>query len=133
MFLNSLIFHPKHIPAILSGKKTATVKLWLGPIVDAGATVMFVDSHQGTPFALGQIVSVQRKEICSLTDEDMRDSQHSETLEELAKKLSEYYEKKVTVDSDVVVIRFKVVSDGQDEEEYEELLKEEKKRRKGIW
>lgn len=132
MYLNSLIFPPKHIQKILSGAKHATIRLWLGPVVDVGATVLLVDSHQGKPFAMAQITGVERKELCALNREDLQDSQHTESLEELAQKMSAFYDQKVTVDSDVVVIRFKIISDGQEESEYDEIQSQQKRRWKGM-
>jgi hypothetical protein len=127
MFLQTLNFHPRHIQAILSGKKLATIRLWHTPQLEPDAMVLLIDSHQGTPFAVSQIMSTERKPISRLEPRDMTESGHTETWQELGKKLEQYYEEPVDEDTPVTVVRFKIIEDGQDEESFKERIEKMQK------
>jgi hypothetical protein len=113
MFLTTLGFQAKNIPLILSGKKTATLRLWDTPLVNAGDLVVFTESHHGKPFAVVRISSVEQKTFDELDEADKNDSLNNDQFENFQKKFVAYYHRPIHNDTVFTLVRFRIIDDGQ--------------------
>lgn len=114
MILKTIAFAPKHIPHILAGTKTATLRFWRKSDIVPNETIFLIDAFQKMPFALARVTSIEQKTFDQLDDEDKDDSGHEESFEDFQRQLQADYKIPVLRKTPFLVVRFAVIDDGQD-------------------
>lgn len=75
----------------------------------AGDIVIFIKRPKLTPFAEVELIDVVKKPFGNLTKEDKEGHERFESSEIMYQTYSKYYNKTVTADTSVRVIKFKVL------------------------
>jgi len=97
-----LKFAPKHIPAILSGEKTATWRVFDDKDLTTGDAAAFVNAQTDAIFAYALLSSVTEKCIADINEEDWRLQAAVQcSLEELCSSFSRIYARPVSPDTRV--------------------------------
>lgn len=93
---------------ILDGYKTSTMRLFDDKDLRAWEDLEFVDSDTGEVFAQAVSTEVTEKPLSELNEIDFEGHEKWDTPEEMLKNLQAYYGDKVTMETLVKVIRFKL-------------------------
>jgi hypothetical protein len=105
-----LKFAPKLVPLVLSGEKTCTWRMFDEKDFQVGDQVSFVGG--GNEFAQAVIVSVREKRLGDITSEDEANDGHERfgSTEERLETYKGYYGDRVTLDTVVKILQFKITS-----------------------
>jgi hypothetical protein len=112
--MKTLKFSQDLVELIKSGSKTSTWRLFDDKDIKVGDLVIFIKRPKLTPFAESIITEVIIKKLKDLTKKDKEGHEAFETEEMMYKTYSGYYKKKVTPDTDIKIIRFKILKFLQD-------------------
>ena len=105
-----LKFAPHLVPLILSGKKTATWRLFDDKDLSEGDSVDFLEHGTHRHFATVLCTRVVEKPLNKLSVEDKRGHETYETDEEMYQMFSKYYDRPIGPDSIVKIIWY-VITD----------------------
>jgi len=131
--MNTIVFDPLYIPHILTGKITATVRLWPLARVTPNDTIMFVDAYQRKPFAIAKISLIETKRFSEFTDDDKNATQIFDNFENFAKVMESFYGETITPETEFRIVHFVLIDDGQQQiiemqrKAEEEKMSDEKK------
>jgi len=115
MMTNTIVFDPLYIAHILTGKITATIRLWHLSRVTPNDTVLFVDAYQRKPFAVAKISLIETKRFSEFSDDDRDATQVFENFEDFSKIMESFYGQLVTEETEFRIIHFRLIDDGQEE------------------
>jgi hypothetical protein len=107
--MKTLKFSQELVELVKTGKKTTTWRLFDDKDLKTGDLVIFLRRPELTPFAEARITHVSVKSMAELTDEDRIGHEDVGTGEEIYKIYSGYYNKEVTHETEVKVIKFEVL------------------------
>jgi hypothetical protein len=103
-----LHFNPDLVALILNGKKTSTWRLWDDKDLKTGDIVEFADSVTREVFATAKLTRVIEKPFMDLSEEEKLGHEKYSDPEELFKKFSVYYGKRVDSLTLFKVIKFEL-------------------------
>jgi hypothetical protein len=113
MMMNTIVFDPLYIPHILTGKITATVRLWPLARVTPNDTIMFVDAYQRKPFAIAKISLIETKRFSEFTDDDKNATQIFDRFNNFARIMESFYGETITPETEFRIVHFVLIDDGQ--------------------
>lgn len=111
--MNTIVFDPLYIPHILTGKITATVRLWPLARVTPNDTIMFVDAYQRKPFAIAKISLIETKRFSEFTDDDKNATQIFDRFNNFARIMESFYGETITPETEFRIVHFVLIDDGQ--------------------
>ncbi len=94
---------------ILKGEKTSTWRLFDDKDLQIGDKLVFQVKETGVDFANAEILSVREKKLGDITEDDQTGHEPFISQEEMLNTYKKYYGDKVTLDTIVKIIDFKVV------------------------
>lgn len=106
--MKTLKFESDLAPKILSGEKTTTWRLWDDKDLEVGDEVEFINRSNGEVFTKATLTKVYEKPFRDLTPEDWLGHEEFPSREEMYKTYSGYYRRKVTPDTIVKIIHFRL-------------------------
>lgn len=107
----SLKFNPPLIPLILSGKKTATWRLFDDKELAVGDIFEIIESGTQKQFGTAKINKVVIKEFQDLQEEDHLGHESYGNLNQILQSYSKMYKTPVTRKTSVKIIRFDLLSE----------------------
>lgn len=125
----TIVFDPLYIPHILTGKITATVRLWPIERVMSNDTVMFVDAYQRKPFAIAKISLIETKRFEKFTDDDRDATQIFYDFKDFTKVMESFYGEKISAETEFRIVHFVLIDDGQQQaiEDQQQTQEQDKK------
>ncbi|MBI2637933.1 MAG: ASCH domain-containing protein [Candidatus Sungbacteria bacterium] len=105
-----LKFKHRFVPAILSGEKTSTWRLFDDKDLKEGDELLLIDKETDENFAEAEIVSVKEKKISDIEGADYEGHEMYMNKEKMYKALQGYYGKEVGPDTLVKIIIFRLTS-----------------------
>jgi len=99
-----LHFRPEYVRAILSGKKRATIRVGARNVRPGMIIILAVG---GKPFAKARVVSVRRKKVREITEEETRKEGFSDFTELYAALRSHY--PGLSLDDEVTIIEWQLI------------------------
>jgi len=106
--MKTIKFETKLVPLVLSGQKTSTWRLFDDKALQAGDDLMLVNKETGEQFAEATIISVREKKLGELSDADWEGHERYESEEKMYEAYRGYYGDRVTPESVVKMIDFKL-------------------------
>lgn len=106
--MKTLKFKHHFAEQILKGTKTSTWRFFDDKDLQTGDQLELMDSESGEIFAHAEIISSQEKKAKDFTIEELN-SHGYKSLEDKLKSHREYYGNRVTADTMVKVIEFKLL------------------------
>jgi len=94
---------------ILSGEKTSTWRMLDEKELCEGDELEFFNKQTGELFAKAKVTSVVEKTFGSLTKEDFEGHEKYSDDEEMLSIYSSYYDREVTYDTKIKIVRFKLL------------------------
>ncbi len=109
--MKTLKFKERMVRLILDGYKTSTMRMFDDKDIRAWEDLEFINSDTGEVFAHAVTTEVYEKKISELDDADFKGNDRGEWVnpDEILKGFQVYYGDKVTMETPVKVIRFKLV------------------------
>ncbi len=107
--MKTLKFKERMVRLVLDGYKTSTLRMFDDKYIKAWEDLEFVNSDTNEVFAHAVTTEVYEKKLNELVDADFAGNDKWDTPEEMLKSFQEYYGDKVTMETPVKVIRFKLV------------------------
>ena len=107
--MKSLKFALDLIPLILKGEKTITWRLFDDKNLQEGDIVHFYNSKTLNEFATAELVKVVSKKMGEIADKDFDGHEKFTSKEEMYQTYSKYYGRKITPESLVKIIKFKLL------------------------
>lgn len=106
--MKTLKFYPHLVPLVLSGEKTSTWRLFDDKDLQKGDALSLVDKSNGKEFAQAAIVSVREKKLEDLDDSDFNGHERFESEEKMYEAYRKYYGDRVTPQTIVKMVEFKL-------------------------
>ncbi|MEK7647481.1 MAG: ASCH domain-containing protein [Patescibacteria group bacterium] len=106
--MKTLKFSDTLVPLVLSGAKDSTWRLFDDKDLRKGDELSLVNKDTGEQFAKAHIVFVQEKQLNKLDDTDQDGHELYESEEKMLEDFRKYYGDRVTLESMVKVIKFKL-------------------------
>ena len=94
---------------ILNKKKNSTWRLFDDKNISIGDKISFIIWETGKEFAQAKITSVKEATLGKMDKKDLEGHERFLSKEEMYKTYSKYYNKKVDSDSQLKIIRFKLL------------------------
>ena len=91
------------------GEKTSTWRLFDDKNLSVGDEVELINWNTKEPFAKAVIIGVQEKKLSEITDSDFEGHEKFESTEKMYESYRTYYGNKVTPDTIVKMINFKLL------------------------
>lgn len=107
--MKNLKFAPDLVPLILSSSKTSTWRLFDDKNLTAGDTLILINRGNGEQFAKAKITSVKGTIMGSLIDQDKEGHEPFGSDEEMYRTYQKYYSRKVSKNTPVKIIRFRII------------------------
>lgn len=107
--MKTLKFRSGFINNILSGKKTVTWRLFDDKDLEVGDKIELIDKETGDKFAKAEIIKITEKKLGEVEDKDFEGHEKFESKEDMLKTYREYYGNRVTMDTTIKVIEFKLL------------------------
>lgn len=104
----SLKFTQSLISQILSGEKDSTWRLFDDKDFKEGDKVSLVNKETLEEFGIAKIISTREKKLGELTDLDFEGHERYENEEKMYKTYRSYYGDRVSPDSTLKIIKFKL-------------------------
>lgn len=95
-------------PLVLSGVKDSTWRLFDDKNLQAGDELLFINSDTDKEFGTALIISTQEKRLGDLEDLDFEGHEKFESEEKMYETYRNYYGERVSPDSIVKIIKFKL-------------------------
>lgn len=108
--MKTLKFREKLSKQILKGTKTATWRLFDDKNLSKGDVVSFLVWETKKEFAKAKLTEVRETTLGGLTDKDWEGHEKFASNKEMYDTLKTFYKRKVTKDSPVKVIKFKLLT-----------------------
>ncbi len=107
--MKTIKFRDYLVPLVLSGEKNCTWRLFDDKDIQRGDNVSLINWNTKEPFANALIVSVKEKMLKDLQDADFEGHEKFESEEKMYESYRTYYGDRVTPDSLVKIIVFKLI------------------------
>lgn len=104
--MKTLKFAPHLVSKILSGEKTSTWRLFDDKDLSSGDDLLFVNAETVNVVGMAKITSVRTKTLGTLNDSDWEGHERYTSEEEMYASYRNYYDDKVTPDSEVKMVTF---------------------------
>lgn len=98
------------VPLVLNGSKTATWRLFDDKNLSVGDTVDFLEHGTEKQFGTAKITHVIEKPLGELSEEDKEGHEQFESAEKMYRVYTNYYEREVTAQSIIKIVRFTLLS-----------------------
>lgn len=99
------------VPLVLSGEKTTTWRFDDEKDLQAGDIVTFIRRPELTSFAKAELIDVWEKPFGEITDEDKKGHEDVGDKEKMFAVYKKYYDKELTSETRVKIIRFRLLKD----------------------
>lgn len=106
--MKTLKFKPDLVPLILSGEKDSTWRLFDDKDLKEGDELQFMNSETDEVFGIASILFTREKKLEDLNDLDFEGHEKFESQERMYETYRNYYGDKVTPESIVKIIKFKL-------------------------
>lgn len=100
---------PHLVRQVLSGVKTPTWRLFDDKDLTEGDEFVMVNKETGEEFAKGKITKVEEKKLGDLEDSDFDGLEKYKDQEDMLNHYKSYYGDKVTLDTVVKMVDFKLI------------------------
>jgi hypothetical protein len=107
--MKTLKFNPQLVPLILFGEKTSTWRVFDDKKLSIGDTLSFIDKSNNEEFATAKILLISEKKFREISDADYDGHERFESKKKMLEAYKSYYGDKVTEDSVVKIINFKIL------------------------
>jgi hypothetical protein len=107
--MKTLKFAEHLVTLVLSGEKTSTWRLFDDKDLQVGDELLFVDKETGKEFAQAIILSTKEKKLNELIDTDFEGHEKFESEEKMYEAYRMYYGDRVTPETVVKIIKFKLL------------------------
>jgi hypothetical protein len=104
--MKTLKFKPELVEQILSGKKTATWRLFDDKDLQKGDELTFINKESLEPFGTAKITSLYTKTLSTLEDADWIGHERYNSDEEMYTEYRKYYGDKVGPHTEVKILSF---------------------------
>lgn len=108
--MKTLKFAPNLVPLVLSGAKDATWRLFDDKDLQQGDELALINKATLEQFAMARIVAVREKQLRELDAIDLDGHEPYESEEKMLEDFRKYYGDRVTLESMVKIIKFKLES-----------------------
>lgn len=106
--MKTLKFYTYLVPLILSGEKTATWRLFDDKDLQPGDELELINKDTMEKFGEATITAVREKPLKNITDEDFDGHEKFESTEKMYETHQSFYGDKVTPETIVKMIRFRL-------------------------
>lgn len=106
--MKTLKFKEGLVPLVLSGEKDSTWRLFDDKDLQEGDEIVLINKDTLEPFGKALITSVRERKLGALQDADFEGHGRYESEEKMYEDFKKYYGDKVTPDSVLKIIRFKL-------------------------
>jgi hypothetical protein len=106
--MKTLKFTPELCEQILSGEKTSTWRLFDDKNLQVGDELDFVNKETGESIGVAKIMNLKVTSLGELTEEDWIGHERYNSEEEMYKAYRKYYGDKVTPETELKIIHFKL-------------------------
>lgn len=107
--MKTLKFHQHLAREILEGRKTATWRLFDDKDLTIGDGLDLIEWESGKKFAEAEITDSREKNFEEIEKADFEGHETFESKEAMLKEYKKYYGDRVTMDTPVKMIRFKLI------------------------
>jgi len=107
--MKTLKFRQSLVKPILSGSKDSTWRLFDDKDLSPGDVISFLVWETKKEFAEAELLEVTEKRFSELTEKDREGHERFSSDKKMYEKYSEYYGRKVTKETPVKLIRFKIL------------------------
>jgi hypothetical protein len=107
--MKTLKFAEHLVPLVLSGEKTSTWRLFDDKDLQVGDTIILINKVTGENFSKAEIVKVEEKALGHIVDEDFDGHEKFESTEAMFEAYRTYYGDRVTPETIVKMIDFKLI------------------------
>ena len=104
--MKTIKFRPELVTKILTGEKTATMRLFDDKDFQVGDIATLLNKETLEAFGTATITSMKIKTLGTLTDEDWEGHERYKSDEEMYKTFKGYYGDKVNPDTEVKMMTF---------------------------
>ncbi|MFA6551874.1 MAG: ASCH domain-containing protein [Candidatus Paceibacterota bacterium] len=106
--IKTLKFDSNLVPLVLSGEKNTTWRMFDDKNISTGDVLTFINKETGKEFAVATVTKVKEKELNKITDKDFDGHEKFESKEKMFEIYRKYYGNKVTQETIVKIIKFKL-------------------------
>lgn len=106
--MKSLKFSPSLISQILSGEKDSTWRLFDDKDFKEGDDVSLINKETLEEFGIAKVTSTREKKLKDLVDSDFEGHERYESEEKMYETYRSYYGDRVSPDSTLKIIKFKL-------------------------
>lgn len=107
--MKGLKFRHYLVKEIQDGRKTVTWRLFDDKNLNVGDQLELFDWESGEKFAVAEITKVQEKRLRQIEESDFEGHEKYSSPEVMLRHYREYYGDKVTIDTSIKMINFKVL------------------------
>lgn len=104
-----LKFRDNLVKKILNGSKTVTYRLFDDKNLQMGDSLEFIDYETGKKFAEAQIIGVRKKKLSEIKKKDFEGNEKYESNEKMLRHFKSHYGERVTINTTVKIINFKLL------------------------
>lgn len=106
--MKNLKFAPSLVPLVLSGAKDTTWRLFDDKDLQHGDELALINRETMEQFATARIIDVREKPLSELDDTDLDGHEPYESEERMLEDFRKYYGDRVTLESMVKIVKFKL-------------------------
>lgn len=106
--MKTLKFKDHLVPLVLSGLKDSTWRLFDDKNLTEGDSLILINKDTGDQFGKALIVSTREKRLGDLQDSDFEGHEKFESEEKMYEAYRSYYGDRVTPDSTLKIIKFRL-------------------------
>lgn len=108
--MKTLKFRHHLVSKILDGSKTTTWRLFDDKNLQVGDKLKFLDWETGEKFAEAEITKIKEKRLGGIEEKDFNGHEKYEGKETMLNHYKKYYGDKVTLNTSIKMINFKLIS-----------------------
>lgn len=106
--MKTLKFMPSLVPLVLSGEKTSTWRLFDDKDLQKDDNLLLINKATGEEFAKATITKIEEKKLKDLEESDFEGHEKFESEEKMYEAYRSYYGDKVTPDTIIKMVDFKL-------------------------
>lgn len=107
--MKTLKFMPSLVPLVLSGEKTSTWRLFDDKDLQKDDNLLLINKATGEEFAKATITKIEEKKLKDLEESDFEGHEKFESEEKMYEAYRSYYGDKVTPDTIIKMVDFKLI------------------------